>query len=539
MVLLQFLAQDIHFAVALFMALATFAVFWLIFDAWTERKNWKEFLKWVGFLLLSLAFLLYAAVINQASFGRVAWGMHLSFASQLLRLLGYITIISGQLLDPLQPVPKVTGLDLPTAPSPNPTKAAGVGLGLGVASWQIVVPIASLGVALLYLRRARQGLERHLQPMAISLMWLAGFEIFSLTSALNSHTSNPILYKWVAPFGYFWMITHVCLVIGAMLLSRWVWKYLVKRLQSQLFIIFTTMTTIIFLVSTISFTYLLMSNVQQSSLKNLKTANVVLSQSLKSKSAETLADAEVLSENPAIITAVQANSHQALAKLAGNYLVQKNLTSFTITNANGEVLLRGENPDLWGQSISSEALFQRAQLGESDSGVIVQQGVLAPTVGIEASAPMYSNGHVVGVVIAEKALDNAFLDGVKRASGLDSAIFAGSVASSSTFIAPDGTSRWVGVRETNQQVKHQVLSQGDTFSGELSILNSPYLAVYTPLKDVDNVTIGMLLTAQAEPVFLHTVARSVELTFAISVGLITLMVIPAYVLARRIAAQLQ
>src|SRR5665213_1639852 len=102
MLLRQFFGQNIHFILSLLMALAAFAVFWLIFDAWQTRREVKELLKWSGFLLLSLGFLLYAAVINQSSFGKLAWNSHLTFISELLRIVGYISIATGLIIDPLQ-----------------------------------------------------------------------------------------------------------------------------------------------------------------------------------------------------------------------------------------------------------------------------------------------------------------------------------------------------------------------------------------------------------------------------------------------------
>ena len=111
MLLRQFFGQNLHFVLSLLMALAAFAVFWLIFDAWYERREVKELLKWLGFLLLAVGFLLYAAVINQSSFGKLAWNSHLSVISSLVRLAGYVAIVVGLALDPLQAKPKTKGIE--------------------------------------------------------------------------------------------------------------------------------------------------------------------------------------------------------------------------------------------------------------------------------------------------------------------------------------------------------------------------------------------------------------------------------------------
>jgi ABC-type molybdate transport system permease subunit len=49
----------------------------------------------------------------------------------------------------------------------------------------------------------------------------------------------------------------------------------------------------------------------------------------------------------------------------------------------------------------------------------------------------------------------------------------------------------------------------------------------------------MLLTAQPEQTLLKTIAHSIELTFFAAICLLLVMIIPAYVLAKRMAKQFQ
>jgi hypothetical protein len=220
--------------------------------------------------------------------------------------------------------------------------------------------------------------------------------------------------------------------------------------------------------------------------------------------------------------------------------VSKGLTSFEITTSDGELLLQGTNPDQWGQSISANPLFREAALGYSAQSKVTETGILAPTVILEAATPIRgANGDIVGVVITEQAIDNSFLDNIKHATNLDSAIYAGDVRSATTFIAPDGTSRWIGVSEPSKAVQQLVLVRGGTFKGSLNILNRSYLVVYAPLKDMNNNVIGMLLTAQPQQALLKTIAHSVELTFLTAACLLLIMIIPAYLLAKHMAKQFQ
>jgi methyl-accepting chemotaxis protein len=149
-----------------------------------------------------------------------------------------------------------------------------------------------------------------------------------------------------------------------------------------------------------------------------------------------------------------------------------------------------------------------------------------------------SGGSIAGVVITEREIDNSFVDGIKKATGLDSAVYGGLKRAATTLVAADGHSRWVGVSETNPAVKQTVLEKGQTYQGSLRILNQPYLAVYAPLKDANNTAIGMLFIGQQRINLLKTIAQSIELTFLVAILLIILLIFPAYLISRKMARQL-
>ena len=532
---LQFFGQNFHFAASLFAALATFAAFWLYFDAWIGRRETKGIFKWAGFLLISISFLTHVTIIEQSVLGGSIFGNVSETFAIILRLFGYLVIIYGQIIDPLQPAPETKGLELKGEKSPGflPPLAGAATIT------KLILPFASLAAGLLYLRRATVGFEKHLRLAAIAFFSLTAFEIFSLASLLRN-TDNPIVYDLSAPFGPLWIAEHVFLIAGAAFLTKWVWYYLVRRLQSQLFIIFTVATAAIFLVTTVSFTFLLMRNVQQESLANLETAASVLNYAIDSKKAETLANAQVAAQNPEIIEAVKARNHNKLVSLTGDFLKAKKTSSLVITGSSGQILLRAEDPERWGESISEEPLAKRALIGEVGSSIVSKEDVLAPLIFIRSATPIKDNGKkIVGVAMVGLVIDDAFVDGIKNATGLDSAIYADNARSTTTFLAPDGKSRWVGVREESGQVREQVLEKGETFKGSLNVLNRPFLAVYVPLRDVDNTVVGMMFIGKPQVSILRTAGRSVEITFLVAVVLLMISIVPAYLISRHIAKQIR
>lgn len=548
---IQFFGQNIHFAISLFAALVFFAVFWLHFDAWTAKKQLREAVNWLGFLLLALSFVVSATIIEQSVLGSSIFGDASENIALVLRILGYIAVIVGQLIDPLQLKPKLAGLDesdytkgVDSAESSDqvasPTTKAPAVVGFtGVSGLlHILPPLGALTIASLYWRRATTGLEKHLRPVAVAFLLLFAFELTSLRQLWEA-SSNPLIAKFVAPFASVWIIEHILLLLAVTVLGRWVWRYLTRRFMSQLFIIFTSLTLAIFLLTTVSFTYLLTNNVQKASLDNLNTAASVLGYAIDGKKAETLANSESVASNPEIAAAIVAKDHGRLVSTTTDFLRDKKQSSLIITTNAAQVLLRAEDPDRWGDSLSSDTLIRRALTGQPSSTVSSKAGVLAPLVYIKSATPIRdSGGSIVGAAVVGLVADNAFVDGIKKSTGLDSSIYSSNVRSATTFIAPDGTSRWVGVKETSPSVNKTVLRDSKAYKGTLGILNRQFLAVYVPLKDLDQSVVGMLFVGQPQVSILQAAGRSVQLTFIVTAVLLMLSIMPAYLVARYLAKQL-
>ena len=545
MLSLQFLEQNLHFAINLFAALVFFATFWLYFDAWTTKREFKVLARWCGFLLVALSLLAQSTVIEQSVLGNSSLDNLSETVAAILCSLGFLGIILSRLMDPLQKVPDVAGLNADeysdqTAPPPaqNKTMPAIIVSGL-INPLHWLPPLGALTIVVLYWRQATVGLERHLKPVVWAFGLLFIYELLSLSN-LWKGTNNPTISKLVAAFGPLWIAELVFLLAGVLVLGRWVWRYLTERFMSQLFMIFTGAILAIFLLTTVSFTFLLVNNVQNSSLNNLKTAASVLNYAISGKKAQTLADAEAIAENPDVVSAVMANDHNSLNSLTSTYLHDKQQSTLTITSNVGQVLLRAQDPSRWGDSISSDTNIRRALIGQSISSVSTQDGVLAPQIYINVAVPIVNtaNNQIVGAAESSLVLNSAFVDGIKQATGLDSSIYAGNVVSATTFLAPDGITRWIGVKETSSTVQNTVLKHGQTFKGTLDIQNRQYLAVYTPLKDINNNIIGMIFIGQPQVAILEAAGRSVELTFVVTALLLIVSIIPAYLISKYLSRQL-
>jgi methyl-accepting chemotaxis protein len=375
-----------------------------------------------------------------------------------------------------------------------------------------------------------------LKPLTFGFFFIFLYELFSL-SKIFENTTTISIYNIVRPFGPLWILAHLLLFVGVVIIAKWVFQYLLKRLQTEIFMIFNISVLVIFLITTVSFTGLLLFSLKDNALSHLVTDANVVQYAISSKQAETLSDAEVVSQNPQLQTAITGNDRATLKTLSTSILLAKKQSFLIIVASSGAVLMRGEDNEKIGDSLSSDALFIRAMRGEKASSVTTKDGPIAPVVSIRSGVPIINTGQTIGVVIVGSDIDNAFVDGLKATTKLDVSVYADNVLSATTFIASDGKSRYIGVKEEDKNVSKNVLIDGKNYSGDLNILNVPYFAAFTPLKDVDGNPVGMLFAGEKQVSIIQAASSSIEYTFIIAVLFLLISILPSFLISKFITNQ--
>jgi hypothetical protein len=520
----QFILENLHFAGNIFVGLVFFAVFWLYLDAWQTSRKTREIPRIIGFFLLCVSFIIHSTYIesNLLAANQLSHGIQ-GFWFTLARLGGYLLILIGSVSEPLQDKPKYENGMITFASLKAVTPFA--------------YPLLPFLIAGFYFRRGIIGLEKHIEPVAWAFVFLTMAEILSLVPTLLN-TSNVILYKLGAPFGPIWIAEHLFYLVAAVILAKWVFGYLLKRLQSQLFMIFIGSILGIFVITTAAFTGILFHNLQVEGLQKLNTDAQVLNLALESKKSEILSDTVMISQNPLIQAGILANSHANLSDIAENILLTKNENFLDIASAGGQVLTRGENRDRIGDSLSSDPLVKRALQGQANSSIVAVNGVLAPDISIRAAAPIIVDNKIIGVIMSGTTVDNSFVDGLEKATGLVISIYGSDKLSATSLKLGADISRPIGIKENNRQIIDQVLKKGQNYQGTVSLLSVPYQAVYLPIKDIDNVPVGMLSVAETQISIFQTAAKSLETTFIITAGIMTLSVLYSYLISRYLSRQL-
>ena len=520
----QFFLENIRFAVSIITAIVFAGAGWLYFDAWTLKKELKNFLKMAGFSLLALSFFLSSVAVEKTTLVGDVWftKLHLDSLYHGIKMFGYAGLIASLLIDPM--------------PKAIDRKSAGL-ISLGVIS-AFLYPVLSSVVGFLYLQRGTLGRENHLKPVAYSFLLLTLFELIGLRT-LFIGTNNVDVYGLVKPYGSLWLVQYAMLFITSLVLGRWVWYYLLKRLQTQLFGIYVVTTIVIFLVTATTFTGVLLKSLQDEALEKLTTNVKVLEYAVDSKKAETLSTAQLLAASTQVQQAVADGTKNVLVNLTKDTLIAKKQDYLLILDKSGKTLVRGEDREGLDYFQASDVLIKRAAAGESVASMVVSDGALAPEMSIRASVPVYKDGRIVGMILVGSSLDNAFVEAIQKATKLETSFYGRNVLAATSIRDELQKSSPIGIKEENPIIKQRVLQEGGTYADSVTILNYDYFGVYIPLRDIDNGIIGMLFVGKPQISIVQEAGRAIELTFLATVALIIFSIIPSYFISKHIAEQIK
>lgn len=526
----QFILQNLHFGINVLVALSFFAVFWLYLDAYSGKKDRKFIPLISGYLLLSLYYLLKSSVVDFAISDTTFFDsdVFLDLLSAT-KNLGAFLIIVTLFLDSSPQKPSIKSKAL--------LIVAGVSLPLRMSMDVMFIFLAAF-IAFLYLRRSTLGLERHLRAVSYSFFLLSFSSIIGLSIYFRD-TSIPQLYDLVVPFGMAYIVEEILLLVGSILLTSWVFNYLFKRFQTQLFMIMNVLILFIFIASSVAFTATLLSNLLSESYSRIKTDVSVLDYVISAKQSELESNTRLLARDESVIEAVIDAKSEIIGKKAEDYLVEKNLTTLIITDKSGVVIARGEEKEKNGESLSENKLIKRALLGEEISSSVLREKITYPEVIIETAIPIVSDDEIIGSILSGISIDTAFVDGIKKSTGLEASVYAGNSLSATTLVSPDSGNRLTGIKEEKADIMDKVIDKGENYSSSVSIANVSYIASYIPIKDSDQAVIGMLFVGRSELSVLEIASKSIKTTYMITVLLMIFGVIPSYYISKYLSSQIK
>lgn len=390
---------------------------------------------------------------------------------------------------------------------------------------QFALPMLAAILAFMYWRRASIGLEAHLKHVAIGFGALATYELLG-NFGLFRGTNIVWLSKLVEPFGVVNLVQYVVLIVAVLILANWTWYYLLKRLQTQLFMLALTGVVGLSLLITGLFVTLLLKSVETESLSKLTSNAKVVASLLSEKQARLKSETRLFAQN------LPSTERNELGEPVKKQMLETGVSSLVIADSEGKIILKGENEEELGVSWSEDKYVIGALKGEIVSGVVSNAGVIAPEVSIRVAMKAGE-----AVVVASQILDSAYVDGLKNTTGLSVSIYGDQLMSATTEDVGDAKKRLIGIKETNKDVIERVWKKGEILAQAGKIGDRDYLFAYIPLRDQNNEVSAAMQVSQPQVVALQTAGQAVQLTFALVILVMIVLSLPIYLVTQRLVAQ--
>ncbi len=254
---------------------------------------------------------------------------------------------------------------------------------------------------------------------------------------------------------------------------------------------------------------------------NITAAQQNLAAITEAKLADTKNAAALAANQTGLAAAVHNKDSEALKTLAANIMQQTNISIVTITDTEGNVLVRGHT-DNKGDNIFQQQPVAQASRGTSSAGII--SGVEA--ISMRATTPIKMGATVVGTLSLGESLSNPkYLDWLAGLLDVRVTFFKGDTRLMTTITDKQGK-RIVGTKLNNPLIENTVLNQGRIYFGESTIMGEKYSAAYWPAKNLEGQTIGMwFLGLPVQEVFMaEKAARSYTLLWAGIVLIVMLLI---------------
>ena len=244
-----------------------------------------------------------------------------------------------------------------------------------------------------------------------------------------------------------------------------------------------------------------------------------------------LQEARLIAGNPALVEAVARRDHAAAAALGKELMDMAGSELITITDEKGIVVGRGHSPK-YGDDVNNQETVAAGRKGESVVGIVA--GTVVPFT-LRAGAPLVHEGKVVGTVgIGISLASEAYVDRLKKETGLEATIFKGDIRAMTTLIR-DGK-RLIGTKLQNTAVSEAVLQRGETVSGELQLLGRPYSVVYWPILNMAGKPVGMWFTGQPLDTVVQARREALRNALLAALGITLVFALVAFVIGRMLAS---
>ncbi|MEL7609291.1 MAG: methyl-accepting chemotaxis protein [Bacillota bacterium] len=198
--------------------------------------------------------------------------------------------------------------------------------------------------------------------------------------------------------------------------------------------------------------------------------------------------AMLLAGNQQLISGVKNNDFNGLKAFLDDINSKINLSTISVTDGNGNVIIRQHQPEKKGDSIYKQTNVQKALAGQVYS--TIESGALVK-LSCRSGAPIKDeSGKIVGTVVVGYVFeDSGLLDALKARHNMDFSIFSGGERIATTLMQDEQRALGTKLDET---INDAVTVRGETYAGKADVLGAMYLTSYAALKDTQGNTVGVI-----------------------------------------------
>lgn len=470
------LLSNLRLVVYLFGGLVFAAMSWLYFDALFVRPQRSVALRAIGAMLLSISYLAGAVMVEGTG---LAWVATLGQIVHWIRIAGYIVLAFGVWGEPLSERPRVLAVTG------------------SIATWAL--PILPAFVGLGYLRRASVGLERHLLGMAYGMYILTFAEILDLRR-LFVQTVDIRVYEYTRDFGAIWIGQVLLLLIGLIMISRWVFSYLLRRFETQITLFMGMLVMSVFAMATLSFTYVMVNRLE------LGAKSVVVSGGKMIQANWIRSGDELLELSRKYASDIETPQEELTKKIEGE------VNKVVVVNKEGRDVITGE---LWGEYPAFKVAQNKGEaLGYQIIGVGSGQKLVLMAVKKDS----------LGGAISIKEMGGEMLEQSSKETEMAVRIVGNQVVLASSSVP-------------NHPELASVVGLTRNKAGKLGGVE--YVEAEVGLVNAEGVNVATLVTATPASNLWAEVSWAIMITYLVGVAILILMEVPAIMMSRYLTRQLK
>ncbi|MCL2078356.1 MAG: ATP-binding protein [Oscillospiraceae bacterium] len=199
--------------------------------------------------------------------------------------------------------------------------------------------------------------------------------------------------------------------------------------------------------------------------------------------------AVTMSQDRDVILAVKERNTAEIMRLLNPAYERHNINYYVVTDSDGIVLARADEPDNHGDSILSQQNIKDALDGKVSS---YYESSHAVRVSVRTGAPLYdADGTLIGAVSAGVRIDtNATVDELKNHLGnTEVTVFLGDTRIATTLT--EGEQRAIGTT-LDPDIAKILIEDKQEYSGKVNLFGLMYEAYYRPLLNAENETFAII-----------------------------------------------